>query len=138
MDTLRKYGVDGPDVRMFVQLFWHQRAELRVGDDAIEWVNIERGVRWGRVLATDLSFLYTHLKMEEVRDLKGVRIGGRNFNIIRYADDMVLIADSEEMLHNLADRLEEERIRMGLKSNIGKTEVMGVTNSESFYRSTSP
>ena len=127
MDTLRKYGVDGADIRMLAQLYWQQRAVVRVGEETSEWVNIERGVRQGCVLSPDLFSLYTQLVMEELRDMDGTRIGGRNLNNIRYADDMVLIADSEEKLHNLTTRLQEECTRMGLKINIGKTEVMGVS-----------
>ena len=44
-NTLRKYGMDREDVRMLAQLYRHHRAVVRVGDDASEWVNIERGVR---------------------------------------------------------------------------------------------
>ena len=40
---------------------------------------------------------------------------------------MVLLADTEERLQQLIDRLDEEGRTIGLKINIGKTEVMGVT-----------
>ena len=60
----------------------------------------------------DLFSLYTQLVMEEVRELDGIKIGGKNINNIRYADDMVMIADTEEKLQNLMDRLLVERSRM--------------------------
>ena len=63
--------------------------------------------------------------MDEMADLEGMKVGG--MNIIRYADDKVLIADTEEKLQRLVDRLDEECRGVGLKINIDKTEVMGVT-----------
>ena len=65
--------------------------------------------------------LYTQLVMEKLREMNCVRLGRRNINNIKYADDMVLIAHSEEKLHNFTDRLQEQYTRIGLKKNIGKT-----------------
>ena len=48
-------------------------------------------------------------------------------NNIRYADDMVLIADSEEKLQSLVINLHDHCRMKGLKINRSKTEVMGVT-----------
>ena len=62
-----------------------------------------------------------------MEQLDGIKIGGRNINNIRYADDTVLLADTGESLQELIDRLDEEGRAIGLKINIGKTEVMGVT-----------
>ena len=58
--------------------------------------------------------------------MEGIRIGGRNINF-RYADDMVLIADSEEKLQSLVNRLHEECREKSLRINKRKAEVMGVT-----------
>ena len=65
--------------------------------------------------------------MEEMRDLEGVKVGGKNINNIRYADDMVLIADSEEKLQASMDKLHQGCGEVGLRINVAKTEVMGIT-----------
>ena len=41
--------------------------------------------------------------MEEMAGLEGMKVGGMNINNIRYADDMVVIADTEEKLQGLVD-----------------------------------
>ena len=46
--------------------------------------------------------------MNKLEDVEGIKIGGRNINNIRYADDTVLISDSEEKLQRLVDELSEE------------------------------
>ena len=53
-----------------------------------------------------------------------IKIGGRNINNLRYADDTTLTAESEEELKNLLMRVKEESERAGLKLNIKKTKMM--------------
>ena len=100
---------------------------MRIGDERSEWTDIQRGVRQGCVLSPDLFSIYSQAVIDELEDMEGIRIGGINTNNIRYADDTVLIADTEEKLQRLVDGLNEGCGRYGLKINIGKTEVMGVT-----------
>ena len=50
-----------------------------------------------------------------------IKIGGRNINNLRYADDTTLMAESEEELKNFLMKLKEEREKVGLKLNIQKT-----------------
>ena len=51
----------------------------------------------------------------------GIKIAGRNINILRYADDTTLIAESEEDLKHCLMRVKEESAKNGLKLNIKKT-----------------
>ena len=48
----------------------------------------------------------------------GTKIGARNINNLRYADDTTLMAESEEELKSLLMKVKEERERAGLKLNI--------------------
>ena len=54
----------------------------------------------------------------------GVKIGRRNSNNLRYADDTTLMAESEEELKSLSMKGKEESERPGLKLNIQKTKIM--------------
>ena len=49
-----------------------------------------------------------------------IKIGGRNINNLRYADDTTLMAESAEELKNLLMRVKEESERAGLKLSIKK------------------
>ena len=49
-----------------------------------------------------------------------IRIVGRNINNFRYADDTILMAESEEKLKSLLMRVKEESEKAGLKLNIKK------------------
>ena len=54
----------------------------------------------------------------------GIRIAGRNINNLRYADDTILMAESEEELKSLLMKVKEESEKAGLKLNIEKTKIM--------------
>ena len=54
----------------------------------------------------------------------GIKIGGRNINKHRYADDTTLMAESEEERKNLLMRVKEESRKAGLRLNIKKTKIM--------------
>ena len=54
----------------------------------------------------------------------GIKTAGRNINNLKYADDITLMAESEEELKNLLMRVKEENEKAGLKLNIQKTEIM--------------
>ena len=53
----------------------------------------------------------------------GIKIAGRNINNLRYADDTILMAESEE-LKSLLMKVKEENEKVGLKLNIQKTKIM--------------
>jgi len=54
----------------------------------------------------------------------GFNIAGRNVNNLRYADDITLMAESEEELISLLMKVKEESEKVGLKLNIQKTKIM--------------
>ena len=60
--------------------------------------------------------------MEEAQ--AGIKIAGRNINNLRYADDTILMAESEEKLKSLLMKVKEESEKVGLKLNIQKTKIM--------------
>ena len=54
----------------------------------------------------------------------GIKIAGRNINNLRYADNITLMAESEEELKSLLMKVKEESEKVGLKLNIQKTKIM--------------
>ena len=53
-----------------------------------------------------------------------IKIAGRNINHLRYADDTILMAESEEELKSLLMKVTEESEKVGLKLNIQKMKIM--------------
>ena len=60
--------------------------------------------------------------LEEAR--AGIKIAGRNINNLRYADDTILMIESEEELKSLLKKVKEESEKVGLKLNIQKAKIM--------------
>ena len=54
----------------------------------------------------------------------GIKFAGRNINDLRNADDITLMAESEEELKSLLIKVKEESGKAGLKLNIQKTKIM--------------
>ena len=54
----------------------------------------------------------------------GIKIAGRNINNLRYADDTIFMAESEEELKSFLMKVKEESEKAGLKLNIQKTKIM--------------
>ena len=54
----------------------------------------------------------------------GIKIARRNINKLRYADDIILMAESEEELKSLLMKVKEESEKVGLKFNIKKVKIM--------------
>ena len=54
----------------------------------------------------------------------GIKIAGRNIGNLRYADDTILMAESEEELKSLLMKVKEESEKACLKLNIKKTKIM--------------
>ena len=54
----------------------------------------------------------------------GIKIAGRNINNLRYADDTILMAESEEELKHIMMKVKEESEKVGLKLNIQKMKIM--------------
>ena len=54
----------------------------------------------------------------------GIKIAGRNINNLRYADDTILLAESEEDLQSLLMKVKEESEKVGLKLNTQKTKII--------------
>ena len=54
----------------------------------------------------------------------GIKMAGRNTDNLRYADDTILMAESEEELKSLLMKAKEDSENVGLKLNIQKTKIM--------------
>ena len=61
----------------------------------------------------------------------GIKIAGRNINNLRYADDTILMAGSEEELKSLFMKMKEESEKVGFKLNVQKTKITASSSTTS-------
>ena len=108
-------------------LYAGQEATVRIGHGTTDWFKIGKGLRQDCILSSCLFNLYAeyivrNAGLEEAQ--AGIKIAGRNINNLRYADDITLMAESEEELKSLLMKVKKESENVGLKLNIQKTKIM--------------
>ena len=82
-------------------LYAGQEATLRTGHGTTDWFQIGKGIRQGCILSSCLFNLYAEYIMRNAglgEAQAGIKIAGRNFNNLRYADDITLMSESKEKL----------------------------------------
>ena len=108
-------------------LYAGQESTVRIGHGTTDWFQVGKGVRQGCIFSPCLFNLYAeyvmrHAGLEEAQ--AGIKIARRNTNNLRYADDTILMAETEEELKSLLMKVKEESEKVGLKLNIQKTKIM--------------
>ena len=108
-------------------LYAGQEATVRTGHGTTDWLQIRKGVYQVCILSPYLFNLYAEYIMRnaELEEAQaGIKIAGRNINNLRYADDTILMAESEEELKSLLMKVKEESEKVGFKLSIQKTKIM--------------
>ena len=105
----------------------NQEATVRTGHRTTDWFQIGKGVHQGWFLSPCLFNLYAEYILRNAgldEAQAGIKIAERNINNLRYADDTILVAESEEELKILLMKVKEESEKVGLKLNIQKTKIV--------------
>ena len=88
--------MDGRDLKLTKALYWNRKSAVRIADEISIWHDIKRGLRQGCFLLHDLFNIYSEVIRGHLKELEGIRVGGKNINSLQYAYDSVLIANSGE------------------------------------------
>ena len=92
-----------------------------------EWFQTGKAVCQGCILSPCLfklhaEYIMRNTELDEAQP--GIKVTRRNINNLRYADDTILMAESEEKPKSLLMKVKEESEKVGLKLNIQKTKIM--------------
>ena len=82
-------------------LYAGQEATVRTGRGTTDWFQIGKGIRQGCILSPCFFNFYAEYIMRNSgldKAQAGIKIAGRNINNFRYANDTILMAESEEEL----------------------------------------
>ena len=117
-----------------------QEATIRTEHGTTDWFQIGKGVRQGCTLSPCLFNLYAEYILRNAgldEAQAGIKIARRNINNLRYADDITLLVESEELM-SLLMNVKEESEKVGLKLNIQKTKIMTSGANTSCQRDREP
>ena len=107
-------------------LYAGEEETVTAGHGTTDWFQIGKGVRQDCILSPCLFNLYAEYIMRTARldeAQAGIKIAVRNINNLRHADDITLMAESEEELKSLLMKVKGSE-KVGLKLNIQKTKIM--------------
>ena len=107
-------------------LYTGQEATVRMEHGTTDWFQIGKGVHQGCILSPCLFNFYAEYIMRNAgleETQAGIKIAGRNINHLRYANDITLMAESEEELKSLLMKMKVESEKVGLKLNIQKMKI---------------
>ena len=104
---------------MLSPCLFNSYAIVRTGHGTTDWFQIGKGVRQGCIWSPCLfnfyaEYIMRHTGLKEAQ--AGIKIAGRNINNLRYADDTILAAESEEELKSFLMKVKEESEKVGLKT----------------------
>ena len=104
-------------------LYAGQEAIVRTGHGTTDWFQIRKGVCQGCKLSPCLFNLCTEYIMRKAgldEAQARIKIAGRNIKSLRYANDTILMVESEEELKSLLMKVKEESEKAGLKLSVQK------------------
>ena len=107
-------------------LYAGQEATVRTGHGTTDWFQIGKEVHQSCILSLCLFNVYAEYIMRNAgldEGQGGIKLAGSNIYHLRYADNITLMAESEE-LKSLLMKVKEESEKVGLKLNIQKTKIM--------------
>ena len=102
-------------------LCWILSVKVRLNRGETRSVKIGRGVRKGCCLSPILFNLYSeYLTKDALEGLGDFKIGGQIIHTMKYADDLVLLANEEKVLQDMIDKLIEIGRCYGMEMNVEK------------------
>ena len=105
----------------------HEKKKKGTRHGTTDWFQIEKRSTLRLYVVTLLIKLLCRVHYEKHwadEAQAGIKIAGRNINNLSYADDTILMAESEEELKSVLMKVKEESGKAGLKLNIQKTKIM--------------
>ena len=87
------------------------------------------------MFSPDLFNAYSEIILQNIENQEGISVGGHNINNLRYADDTVLIADSEEKLQKILTTVTDESEK-GITAQCKKTECMVISKKLLYHNAT--
>ena len=125
LQSLQRCQIDYRYIEVLKCLYKNATMSVRLQDQTSKPILLQRGVRQGDVISPKLftAALEDVFKVLEWRG-RGININGEYITHLRFADDIVVMAETTEELSTMLGDLSRASERVGLKMNMDKTKVM--------------
>ena len=129
--VLKKIGFPSKIYNIINSMYRNTKSKFTFGEIESDWVKVERGVRQGCVLSPLLFSIYTEELAARVRDSGlGIRVKDDRLGILLYADDVVILAENEEMLQKMLKIVNDYGNEFSLNFNSNKCGIMILNKPE--------
>lgn len=125
LQSLQRCQVDYRYIEVLRYLYQNATMTIRVQNQNTNPIQLQRGVRQGDVISPKLftAALEDIFKLLDWEGL-GININGQYLTHLRFADDIVLMAETMEDLNTMLEDLRSASQRVGLRMNMDKTKIM--------------
>ena len=101
-------NVDGKIYNSIKNIYASTSASVRINGTLTDWFDCATGVKQGCTLSPTLFSIFANDLVHEINDLDlGIVVGDKKVSILMFADDIVLVTDSEDSLQTLLNTLHE-------------------------------
>ena len=132
IQVMKHFGFEEGIVNVIDRLYKETKVSVKKGNLKTDSFTTERGIIQGCPLSPHLFNIFLEKIMQEalVNCQGGVRIAGEIINNLRYADDIILVGETEEEVREMLDALVEMCRKYKLEINVDKTKVMKIGKTE--------
>ena len=126
---LNKIGINGKFFNSLKSSYEHVNCSVRINGHYTDWFDVSSGLKQGCLLSPQIFNLYLNdltLDLEEAG--LGIDIDGVNVSSLLYADDLALVAETEDNLQRLLDILSNWCNKNKMQANLDKTKVVNFRN----------
>ena len=122
---LLHYGIDGKFLQILKAMYTNLQICVKLHNHLTNWFGSSIGVRQGDTLSPTLFNLFVNNLATEINELNcGVKIGNKMVSVLLYADDIVLISETEEYLQKMLDTVHLWCQKWQLNINCSKTQII--------------
>ncbi len=118
-------GIDGNFYHSVKSLYKNNEYSVKLNDYFTDWFNVDMGVRQGDCLSSTLFALFINDLALEIKQMEnGIMINGQNICILIFADDIVLLSNSEKQLQDMLNCLDKWCFKSRVNVNGAKTKIV--------------
>ena len=119
------FGIQGQFLSMIKALYQKVSSTVKINSQLSDWFDVNCGVKQGCVLSPTLFSMFINDLVDSVRGTgRGLRIKDTNIDILMYADDVVILAETEGDLQVILNRVNSWCESWGISINVKKTKVL--------------
>ena len=117
-------GIDGKMWRVVKNLYKKVSSCVRLGEEKTEWFSLDVGLRQGCILSPVLFSIFIDGLAAEVKKIGGAKYGELVLSLLLFADDIVLVAESEKQMQEMLDVVYKYSQKNRFKFNKDKCKIM--------------